>query len=110
MEYFLEVNGIIFIVDAADEGNLSEAREELKKLLTRDDLAKAPVAVLGNKIDLEGALSEEELRQRLDLGETTGKGNVKLQEGVRPIEVFMWYVPWVRFGANSQFNLDEARV
>jgi hypothetical protein len=57
--------------------------------------------VRGNKIDLETALSEEELRHKLDLRETTGKGQVKLEEGVRPIEVFMWYIRLLRLGANS---------
>jgi GTP-binding protein SAR1 len=40
---------------------LSEAREELKKLLTLHELATVPFVVLGNKIDLHGALSGDEL-------------------------------------------------
>jgi GTP-binding protein SAR1 len=60
-----------------------------KGLLANQDLAKVPVLVLGNKIDLPRALSEDELRVSLGLNNyTTGKGNVELK-GIRPIEIFM---------------------
>jgi GTP-binding protein SAR1 len=75
---------------------LSEAREELTKLLTLRELATIPFVVLGNKIDLDGALSEDEFRQAVNLWQTTGKGNVFLRDGIRPIEVFMWYVSRLR--------------
>jgi len=47
-----------------------------------------PFVILGNKIDAPGAVSEEEMRGRLGLFNTTGKGKMVMKDQ-RPIEVFM---------------------
>ena len=51
---------------------------------------QVPFVVLGNKIDIPTAASEEELRQWLGLTYTTGKGKVTITDSnIRPLEVFM---------------------
>jgi GTP-binding protein SAR1 len=47
-----------------------------------------PFLVLGNKIDIQGAVGEEHLRGHLGLYQTTGKGKVALKD-TRALEVFM---------------------
>merc|ERR1719271_1717441 len=90
-DYFATVDGIIFLVDAADRTRFNEAKEELQGLLEEQSLANVPFVVLGNKIDIPTAASEDELRNALGLYShmTYGRDAKKGQTGVRPIELFM---------------------
>lgn len=66
-DYYAEVDAIIFLVDAADRSRMAEAKVELHYLFETDTLRHVPFAILGNKIDIPTACSEEEFRQFLDL-------------------------------------------
>ena len=90
-DYFASIDGIIFIVDAADKTRFQEAKEELSGLLEDQALASVPFVVLGNKIDIPVAASEEELRYSLGLMShmTYGRDPKKGQSNVRPVELFM---------------------
>jgi len=65
--YCKGVNAIVYIIDSADEGKLSEAHDELKALLEGHDLKAIPLLVLFNKNDLKNALPPEALIKALDL-------------------------------------------
>lgn len=90
-DYFPAVDGIVFLVDAFDRERFVEAKAELDSLLADEQVASAPVLVLGNKIDKPGAASEDELRALFGLhSQTTGKGNIARSDlHGRPMELFM---------------------
>jgi GTPase SAR1 family protein len=96
------VDAICFLVDANARDRFGESKIELDGLLGSEELANVPFVVLGNKIDIPRAASEDELRAALGLSRTTGKGVVPLS-GIRPVEVFMCSVV-LRSGYSEAFQ------
>ncbi|XP_039164182.1 GTP-binding protein SAR1B isoform X1 [Eucalyptus grandis] len=91
LERSSSADAVVYVVDACDKERFAESKRELDALLSDEALAKVPFLVLGNKIDIPHAASEDELRYHLGLTDfTTGKGKVDLgDQTVRPLEVFM---------------------
>ena len=94
--YFPDVSGILYMVDAADQDRFAEAKTQLDLLLQEEELAHVPFAIIGNKIDLApgqlcpghpGACSEGELRMHLGLTHTTEGEDP--QPGVKGMGLFM---------------------
>ena len=90
-DYYAKVDAIVFLVDTADRERFPESKKELSSLLSDDSLSDVPFLVLGNKIDLPTAASEDEVRYALGLANlTTGKGKIDTKSlSMRPIEIFM---------------------
>ena len=66
-DYYAKVDAIVFLVDAVDKERFMESKKELDSLLGDDSLGNVPFLILGNKIDVPHAASEEELRHCLGL-------------------------------------------
>ncbi|WVZ18465.1 hypothetical protein V8G54_005787, partial [Vigna mungo] len=90
-DYYAKVDAVVYLVDAYDKERFAESKKELDALLSDEGLAGVPFLVLGNKIDIPYAASEDELRYHLGLTNfTTGKGKINLTDSnLRPLEVFM---------------------
>ncbi|KAJ7999041.1 hypothetical protein DPEC_G00211280 [Dallia pectoralis] len=65
--YCRGVNAIVYMVDAADREKVEASRNELHNLLEKPQLQGIPVLVLGNKRDLQCALDEKQLIEKLNL-------------------------------------------
>ncbi|OMO74011.1 Small GTPase superfamily, Rab type [Corchorus capsularis] len=65
--YFLDTQGIIFVVDSSDRERISEARNALHSMLSDNELANTPVLVFANKQDLSNAMTPTEIADKLGL-------------------------------------------
>ncbi|KAG5061217.1 hypothetical protein AAZX31_01G176800 [Glycine max] len=65
--YFQNTQGLIFVVDSNDRERILEARDELHRMLSEDELRDATVLVFANKQDLPNALSVAEITDKLGL-------------------------------------------
>ncbi|KDQ62373.1 hypothetical protein JAAARDRAFT_170697 [Jaapia argillacea MUCL 33604] len=71
--YCSGVDAIIFVVDSHDTDKFETARFELQNLLSQPSLVGVPLLVLGNKNDLEGHASVNELIKALQLDKLQGR-------------------------------------
>merc|ERR1712241_254582 len=90
-DYFAAMDGVVFLVDAADRTRFQEAQEEFHRLLEEPSLAQVPILILGKKIDIPVDASEDELRHKVQLFNhmTCGKEVKKGASAGRPVELFM---------------------
>ncbi|NRA45579.1 MAG: GTP-binding protein [Oligoflexales bacterium] len=82
-DYFATVDAVVYLVDASDRVRFHEAARELNALLNDEELKDVPFLVFGNKIDLPGAASPDDLKYALGLMDYD-----RNSEG-RPLEIYM---------------------
>eukprot|EP01048_Picozoa_sp_COSAG05_P003777 COSAG05_NODE_182_length_14772_cov_42.430655_10_plen_321_part_00 len=69
-----QVDAVVYMVDSVDRERFMESKAELDGLLGTEGLTDVPFLILGNKIDVPQAASEDEIRGALGLHNmTTGK-------------------------------------
>jgi len=65
--YYQGTNGVIFVVDSSDRDRVEDAREELARLLSADEMRDAALLVFANKQDLPQAMPAAEITEKLGL-------------------------------------------
>ncbi|CAF0735395.1 unnamed protein product [Adineta steineri] len=65
--YFQNTQGLIFVVDSNDRERVGEAREELQRMLSEDELREATLLIFANKQDLPNAMNAAEITDKLGL-------------------------------------------
>ncbi len=71
--YYQNTDGLIFVVDSNDKDRVEDAAEELKKMLNEDELKDCAVLVMANKQDLSGAMSPNEITEKLSMSQLKGR-------------------------------------
>ena len=65
--YFESCDGLIWVVDSANIRRLEDCKQEIHKLLQEECLGSSYAFKFGNKQDLPGAVTTEDIVQILDL-------------------------------------------
>ncbi|CAF0822422.1 unnamed protein product [Adineta steineri] len=65
--YFQNTQGLIFVVDSNDRERVGEARDELQRMLSEDELKEATLLIFANKQDLPNAMNAAEITDKLGL-------------------------------------------
>ncbi|OJD23956.1 hypothetical protein ACJ73_04684 [Blastomyces percursus] len=65
--YFEKTDALIWVVDATDRLRIDDCREELVGLLQQERLMGASLLVFLNKIDVEGGMGKDDIREALQL-------------------------------------------
>ena len=68
-EHFVGIDGIVFVVDSANQRRLEEVKEELFKLIEHQDLNGVPICVLAHKQDLPNAEAPNDIVDLIGLRE-----------------------------------------
>ena len=71
--YYQNTQGLIFVVDSNDRDRVDDAREELHKMLSEEELREAVLLVFANKQDLPGAMTTPEVTDKLGLHTLRGR-------------------------------------
>ena len=72
--YYQNTEGLIFVVDSNDRDRIDDAREELHRMLSEEELNDAVLLVFANKQDLPKAMSAMELTEKLGLNTLSRRG------------------------------------
>ena len=67
--YFSGTQGLIFVIDSNDRARIDEARQELHRIILDREMKEALLLVFANKQDIPGAMTPQEVTERLRLAQ-----------------------------------------
>ncbi|KAL9043698.1 MAG: hypothetical protein Q9206_007433, partial [Seirophora lacunosa] len=65
--------GLIFVIDSNDRARIDEARQELHRIILDREMKEALLLVFANKQDIPGAMTPNEVQERLKLAQLKDK-------------------------------------
>ena len=88
-QHFMNIHGIVYVVDSSDSARFEESRKEFEEILKSEELGEIPIVILANKIDKREARPEEELMSVFGLKEQTNFGTqIKETLQKKPVKLF----------------------
>ncbi|KAL5596855.1 hypothetical protein BROUX41_006461 [Berkeleyomyces rouxiae] len=98
--YCRDVSAIVYIVDIADTDQMELARNELHSLMEQPTLTGIPLLVLGNKSDLAGRITVDQLIEDMQLSRITNREvscyGISVKEETNLKAVIEWLLKWSR--------------
>ena len=82
-KYYSQCNGVVFVIDGANEHRLDEARQILEKLYSSrlpTELVGLPVLFLVNKADSASFMGGDSIREHLGLGSLNCNSLIEVME------------------------------
>ena len=71
--YYDNVDALIYVIDANDEGRIEECNDSFQKLLIEEKLKNISVLVYANKADLQTCLDPQQITEKLKLDDIKGR-------------------------------------
>jgi len=71
--YYENIDALIYVIDGSDEKRIAECNDSFQELLKEEKLKNVPVLVYGNKADLETCLGPDEIIDKLNMNDITGR-------------------------------------
>ena len=70
--YYQGTDALIYVVDSTDTDRIADAGEEIKRVLSHQEMRGVPVLVIANKQDLKTCIKPIEVKRQLDLSAVEG--------------------------------------
>ena len=67
--YYPKTNAVVFVIDSSDKERIDISKQELFLLLQEEDLKGVPIAILANKQDMKGCLTDVQITELMGLTE-----------------------------------------